>query len=42
MKRFRIVSSKKHEDLWHSEISYIDEEYDSLIKNTFQKFTINI
>ena len=37
MKRFRIVSSKKHEDLWHSEISYIDEEYDSFDKKYFSK-----
>ena len=37
MKRFRIVSSKKHEDIWHSEISYIDEKYDSFDKKYFSR-----
>ena len=37
MKRFRIVSSKKYEDIWHSEIRYIDEKYDSFDKKYFSK-----
>tara|TARA_B100000941_G_scaffold154426_1_gene109485 strand:- start:12920 stop:13528 length:609 start_codon:yes stop_codon:yes gene_type:complete len=37
MKRFRIVSSKKYDDIWHSEISYIDEKYDSFDKKYFAK-----
>ena len=37
MKRFRIVSSKKYHDIWHSEISYIDEKYDSVNKKYFSK-----
>ena len=36
-KRFKILSSKKIDDLWNSEISFIDENYNEVDKNYFSR-----